>query len=196
MRQVFPHFRGFGVHGVAGRDESHNAARTHLIQRLCEEIVVNVKTELVVSPVVYLIVSKGDVADSHIVEITAISGFKASHRNVRPGIELLSDPAGDAVQFHAVQLAFLHGFRQHPEEITHTHGRLQDIASFETHVVQGLIDSPNDRGRSVVCVQGRSAGGGIFLRGQRRFQFFVFAAPILLVRVKGGGQAAPAHITR
>ena len=166
LGQIFAHFRGFGVHGVFGRDKRHDAARTHLIQRFGEEIVVNVETELIIGPVDHFIIPKGHVAHRHVEEIPAIRGFKARHRNIGLGIKLLGDPAGDTVQFHAVELAFPHILRQHPEEIAHAHGGLQDIARFEAHVAQGFIDGADHGRRSVMRVQGGSAGGAVFIRRQ------------------------------
>ena len=83
----------------------------HLIQRFCEEVVVNGKTELVICPGIYLILSERDVAHGEVVKVFSVRCFKARDGNVRLGIKLLGNPAGDAVQLHAVELATLHRFR-------------------------------------------------------------------------------------
>ena len=58
----------------------------------------------------------------------------------------------------------------------------------------GLIDGPDYRGTGVVRVEGGTSGGSIFLRGQQLFQLGIFRSPCGLLRVKGVGQTAPAHI--
>ena len=194
LGQVFAHFRGFGVHGILGSDKGHDAAGPYLIQRFCEEIVVYIKTELVVSPVIDFVIAEGHVAHSEVKEVSSVGGFKPGHGDIRLGVQLLRDSAGDTVQLHAVQPAAPHFIREHPEEIAHAHGGFQDIARLKAHISKGFIDTADHRRRGIVRVQGGSAGGGVFLRCQGRFQFFVFAAPVRLAWVKGIGQAAPAHI--
>ena len=68
----------------------------------------NGKTELVVSPVVYLILSEGNIADGKIVEVVPVDGLKARHGDVGLGVKLLCDSACDAVQLHAVELTSRH----------------------------------------------------------------------------------------
>ena len=194
LGDVLADFRRLFIHGVTGGHESNHAARTHLIQRLCEEVIVNRKTELVVSPVIHLILSKRYVAHRKVKKVPAVRGFKARQGNVCLGIELLGDAAGDAVQLHAVQTAAPHFLRQHPEEIAHAHGRLQDVASFESHVAHRVVDGLDNSRAGVVSVQGGGSCRLIFLRGQQILQLRVFGAPFFLVRVKSVGKAAPAHI--
>ena len=112
------------VHGIAGGHERDHAARTHLIQRLGEKVVMNGKTELVKSPVIYLILPEGHVADDKIEEVLSVCGFKARNGDVGFGIELLCDASRQAVQFHAVELAGRHALREHPEEVADANGRL------------------------------------------------------------------------
>ena len=52
-----------GIHGVAAGNESHDAAGTQLIQALCKEVVVDGKTQLIESWVIYTILTKGNIAD-------------------------------------------------------------------------------------------------------------------------------------
>ena len=194
LGDVLADLRGLLVHSVAGGYKGDDAAGPHLIQRLGEKVIVNGKTELVISPVVDLILSKGYVADSEVKEIPAVGGLKACHGNVGLGIELLGDTACDAVQLHAVQAAATHFLRQQAEEVAHAHGRLQNIAGLEAHVAYCLINGLDNGGAGVVGVQRGASGGSIFLRGEGCVQFLVFLCPGGLALVKGIGQAAPAHI--
>ena len=59
------------VHGVAAGDKGHDAARTHLVDGLGEEIVVDRKSQLVVRLIVDLVLTERHVANCQIVEITA-----------------------------------------------------------------------------------------------------------------------------
>ena len=79
------------------------------------------KTELVVSSVVYLILSERHVADGKIIEISPVRRFKSGNGDICLRIELFGNSASNAVQLHAVELAALHGFRQAAEEIADTH---------------------------------------------------------------------------
>ena len=140
------------VHGVAGGNERDNAARTHLIQRLGEKVVMNGKTELVKSPVIYLILSEWHVADGKIEEVFSVCGFKACNGDVGFGIELLCDASRQAVQLHAVELTGGHAVREHPKEVSDAHGRFQDIACLEAHVFHRVINGSDDRGAGVMGV--------------------------------------------
>ena len=85
------------VHGIAGGHERDYTARTHLIERLGKKVVMDGKTELVKSPVAYLILSEGHVADGEIEEVLSVGGFKARNGDVGFGIELLCDAPCQAV---------------------------------------------------------------------------------------------------
>ena len=121
-----------GVHGIAGGDEGHHAARTHLIQCFCEKVVVDGKTELVKSPVADLILSKGHVAHGEVEKVLSVGGFKAGHGNIRLGIELLCDASRDGIQLHAVEPAAFHALRQHTEEVAHAHAGLRCHSEIDT----------------------------------------------------------------
>ena len=121
LRQILPHGGVFGVHRVSAGHKSNYAARTNLVQCFGEKVVVNGKTELVVSPVIHLIAAKGYVAHSEVKEISAVRGFKSGDGDVCFRVELLGDPARDAVQLDAVEAGAAHFLRQHPEEIAHAH---------------------------------------------------------------------------
>ena len=183
-----------GVQGIAAGDERHHTAGTHLIQRFGKEVVVDVEAQLVVGWVINLVLPKGDIAHSKVKEIPAVCGFKACNGDIRLGIELFCNPSGDGIQFHTVQAAVAHFLREHTEEVAHTHGRLQNVAGLEAHISNRLIDGPDNRGTGVVRVEGGSAGGFIFCRGQGVFQLLILRCPAGFAVIKGIRQTAPAHI--
>ena len=194
LGQIPAHGGILGVHCIAAGDERHHAARPHLVQRFCEKVVVDVETQFVVGFVVHLILSERDVTDGKVVKIPPVGGFKSCHRDVGLGVELLCDVPGNAVQLHAVQTAPGHALRQHPEEIAHTAGRLQNVAGAEAHLFYRVVNGADHSGAGVVGVEGRGPGRFIFLRGQKLFQFGVLLGPGSFGWVEGIRHAAPAHI--
>ena len=165
LGNILPCGAVLGVHGVAGCDEGHHAARTHLLQRLGEKVVVDGKTELVKSPVADLILSKRHVAHGEVEEVLSVGGFKAGHGNIRLWIELLCDASRDGIQLHAVEPAAFHALRQHTEEVAHAHAGLQNIAGLEAHVLHRVVNGADNGGAGIVGVQRGRSGGGVFLRG-------------------------------
>ena len=71
-------------------------------------------------PVGNLVRAKGHIADGQVKEILSIRFLKARDSDIRLRVQILCNPASDTVQFHAVQPAVLHGFRQKTEEIADT----------------------------------------------------------------------------
>ena len=67
-----------------------------------------------------LVRTEWHVADGQVEEILSIRFLKAGDGDIRLRIKILRNPAGDAVQLHAVQPAVLHAFRQKTEEIADT----------------------------------------------------------------------------
>ena len=194
LRDVLTDFGRLFVHRIAGGHKGDHAAGSNLVERLGKKVVVNGKTELVISPVVDLILSKGHVADGKVEEIPSVGGFKACHGNVCLGIELLGDSAGDAVQLHAVEPAAFHALRQHTEEVAHAHAGLQNVAGLEAHVLHRVVNGADNGGAGVVGVEGRGAGGGVFLRGKCGVQLCKFVFPVILAFIKSIRKPAPADV--
>ena len=154
----------------------------------------NGKAQLAIGRVVYLVVSERDVANGQVEEVPAVRGFKTGHGNVCVGIELLCDPAGDAVQLHAKEPGFRHFLREKTEEIADAHGGLQDVARLEAHAADGLIHGLDDRGRGIVRVERGRSCGGVFLRAERCIQLPELIGPSLLSFIESVGKTAPADI--
>ena len=182
------------VHGVAASDECHYAARTHLVDGLGEKVVVDAETQLVVRLIVDSVVSKGHVAHGKIIKVTPVGGLKTGYGNVSLRVQFFRNAPGDAVQFHAVQAAVLHGVRQHSKEVAHAHTRFQNVTAAESHAFHCIVDTTDHGGAGVVSVQGAGTGCGVFLLGKQSFQFGVFLCPTIFAGVKGICQTAPAHI--
>ena len=163
LRNISTHIRGSLVHRAFGCNKHNHAARSHLLQRLCKKVVVNQETVFVKRFVRDFVIAKRYVADSDIKKVFAAGLFKAPDLNLRIGIELPRNAAGDAVQFHAVESALAHAFRQHTEEIANAAGRLQYVAALKAHVAQGFIHCSDNHRAGIVGVQGRAARRRIFL---------------------------------
>ena len=146
---------------------------------------------LVVAPVNDLDISKRHIAHRRVKEaVRYLRLFVAGNGNTTVLIKLSSDAAGNAVQFHAVDLAIPHAVRQHSHKVANAAGRLQQIAAFQAHLRQRLVDGVDENGRGIKCGQAAGTGGGIFLLGEQRFQLGV---PAVLF-IEAVGKAAPAHI--
>ena len=146
---------------------------------------------LVVAPVNDLDISKRHVAHRCVKEaVRYLCLFIAGNGNTAVLVKLPGDAAGNAVQFHAVNLAIPHAVRQHPHKVADAAGRLQQVAAFQAHLCQRLVDGVDENGRGIKSGQAAGTGGGIFLLGEQRFQFGV---PAVLF-IEAVGKAAPAHI--
>ena len=194
LGKIAAHGGILGVHSIAGGYKSYHTAGTHLVECFGKKVVVDAEIQLVIGFISNLILAERYITNGKVIEISPVGGLKPGHGDVGLGVELLCNPSTDGIQFHAIQTAVSHFFRQHTEEIAHTAGRLQDVAGLKTHAAHGLIDGPDYRGTGVVRVEGGTSGGSIFFRGQQLFQLGIFRSPCGLLRVKGVGQTAPAHI--
>ena len=165
-----------------------------MVEGFGKEVVVNGKTELVISPVIYLILSERDVAHGEVIEVFSVRCLKACDGNVRLGIKLLGNTSGDAVQLHAVELAALHLLRQQAKKVADAHRRLQNVTALEAHIADRFIDCLDDGGAGVVGVQRGRSGRSVFLRGECGVQLCKLVRPVWLIFIERICQTAPAHI--
>ena len=194
LRNVSAYIRGRLVHCALGRDERDHAARTHLFQRFGKEIIVNQKPVLVERPVRYLVIAKRHIADGDIKKVFAVRLFKARDLDSRIGIELPRHASRDAVQLHAIELAALHCFRQHTEEVAHAAGGFKHVSVPKAHAAQGFIHRPDNDGAGIVGVQGGAARRRIFLVRQKAFELLIFLLPARIFGIKRLRQTAPADV--
>ena len=194
LGQVPAHGGILGVHGKPAGDKGHHATGSYLVQSFGEKVVVDVEVQLVVGAVVDLVLPEGHIAHGQVEEVSPVCGFKPGYGDVRLGIKLPGDPAGNAVQLHTIQLTASHFLREHTKEVTHTAGRLQDVAGFKAHVAHGLIDSTDNCGAGVMGIQRGGSGCGVFLGGKQLLQLGVLGRPGGLLRVESVCQTAPSHI--
>ena len=195
LGQVFPHRRILLVHGTLGGNKCHDAPSSYLVQRFCEEIIVDQKTVLLIARVRQAIVAEGDIAHRQVYGVVRqIDVLKAADSDIGLWIKLFGNASGDAVQLYAVKLCVPHSLRQQTKKITHTHSRLQHGSRLNTHTGEGIVNALNDQGRGVMGVQGRTTGSGIFIRCQQLFQFLILLCPFFIVSVESLRNAAPAGI--
>ena len=92
LGNILPHVAGALVHGVAGGDERHHAARSHLIQRLGKEILMDRQIQPVIAAILHLELTKGNVAHSHVKEVVGeVHLFIAPHGNTAAWVQLTGD---------------------------------------------------------------------------------------------------------
>ena len=121
------------VHGVAAGHKRHDAARTELVERPGEKIVVNGPRQgrlAAVGGVVNGIVAEGNVADHHIeVIVGQRCVLEPFGENARVGIETLRDAGGDPVQFDAGPADARQKLVRHEsEEMADAHRRLENLS--------------------------------------------------------------------
>ena len=90
------------VHGVAAGHKGNYAARSDLVNGFRKEIIVDAKAKFVVRLVVDLVLTKGHVAHSEVIKITAVGGFKSGNGNVSLRVQIFRNAPSDAVQFHTI----------------------------------------------------------------------------------------------
>ena len=191
LGDIFPHAAGALVHGVAGGDERHHAARSHLIQRLGEEVLVDGQVQPVIAPILHFELAKGNVAHRRVKEVVGeIHLFIALHGNAAAGVQLTGDASGNVIQLHAVELTLRHALRQHTEEMTDAAGRLQHVALPEAHLLQRGVDAVDHHRRRIEGGQCGFPRRGVLCFGQQAFQFLIPA----VLGIEAVRQTAPAHI--
>jgi len=146
----------------------------------------------VIAPVNDLEISERHIAHRRVKEtVRDLCLFIAGDSDPAVLVKLSGNAAGDAVQLHTVGFAGAHAVRQHSDEVADAAGRLQQIAAFQTHLCQRLVDGVDDDGRGIKGGQAAGPRGGIFLLSEQRFQLGI---PAVLF-IEAIGKAAPAHIT-
>ena len=193
--EVAPHAFVFGVHRVAARDERDDAARTHLIEHLGGEVVVDAEAEAVVLRVKHLIISERHVADCNVKEpVGEFRVLKAGYLYVCVGVKLLRNAPGDTVQLYTVELTVSHAIWQEAKEIAHAAGRLEYAPTFKAQIGERIIYCANNCRRGVVRVERRAARCLMLLGREGGFEFLKFALPLRFTLIKGVGDSSPANV--
>ena len=92
LGDIFPHAAGALVHGVAGGDERHHAARSHLIQRLGEEVLMDGQVQPVIAPILHFELAERHIAHSYVKEVIGeIHLFIAANGNTAAWVQLTGD---------------------------------------------------------------------------------------------------------
>ena len=192
-------YRGIAaIHGIAGSDKHHDAAGSHLVQRLSKEIVVDGTGYLLGIVLVRNgVVAERNVANCHIHEVIRDVGLlKALDAHICIGIQVLSNQTGNAVQLHhrpATHL-FTHICRHGAHEVTHAGRRFHHSAAGKAQMLQTVIHGLDDGNVGIMGVQGRTSCAAVFLLGQQFLQLCILLGPVCFSLVEGIGQTAPAHI--
>ena len=92
---ISPYRRVFLVHRVARRDKGDDASRTHLVQRFCEEVIMDAVVKLGISFIGDFILPERHVADRGVKEIVRVVGIFISAETYGCAlVKLLGDSAG------------------------------------------------------------------------------------------------------
>ena len=160
---ILSYGRIFFIHRSAARYKGNNTARAHLIECLCEKVVVYKEILLIVFLIYNLKLTERYVTYSNVKETIGKLRFLVSAYGYSVFlIKLSCNSARDTVKLYTVYLAFLHTFGEHTHKIADTAGRLKYISSLETHIFKRFIHRAYHCRRSIKSRQGRFLGGFIF----------------------------------
>ena len=135
------------IHCAAGGYKSDHTAGPHLIQALCQEIVMDQEVILIIGRICHTVFTKGYITYGKVEEVIRKRCFlKAADTDTGSRIQLFCDTAADIIFLHAIQPAFIHSLRQHTEEVADAHGRLKDVTLLKTHTLQCFIHFTDDHG--------------------------------------------------
>ncbi|QRE00578.1 hypothetical protein [Pseudomonas phage Itty13] len=191
------------VHHAVGHDHGQHAAGAQAVQALGEEIVVDTEAaQVLAATVVQALAAERRVADGDIEVAVRDQVVLIAHAgDLRLGIELGGDSAGDVVQLHAVQRGGLAQLVRHQaEEVAGADRRLQHPATVEAQAGHGAPHGAHDLRRGVVGVLRGGCGGAVFVGGQQALQLADLAIPALagaaVAALEGLRDAAPADVFR
>ena len=104
--KVFSYHRVLLIKGALCGYHRHDAARSRLVYRFCNKIIMYFEVQLIILRIIYLIITKGYVSYDHIKEVVGIGClFKAFYLYLRTGIKQLCYPSADTVKLHSVKPA-------------------------------------------------------------------------------------------
>ena len=165
MCKVSSDFRTCLVHGSLACDKSNHTSRSHLIQRLCKEIIMDQEIVFIILLICHLILTKRYISDCHIKEIVRIIGlFKAFDLHICLRIKLFCNASGDTVKLYSVKPAFFHGIRHHTKKVADAHGRLQYISFGKSHFLQCFVHLADNDRTCVMGIQGTLPCHAVLLR--------------------------------
>ena len=151
------------------RDETHQPARPHEVERLADEPVVDAEPAVrPVAAVADLVVAERDVRD-HQIEgaVSQRRGFEPLYADVHPhgAVQRPEDAPGQIVQFDRRDAASRGDVGRHAaQEVAVAAAGVQDSPALETQAAQCRPDPVDDEGLGVVAVVDRSPGR-LVLRG-------------------------------
>ena len=180
------------VHCAGGCNDCHHAARAHQVKAAGNEVIMDQEIVAVISLIQHLVIAKGYIANRTVKEtVRELHCLKALDGNLVFLVQLPGNPAGNAVQLHAIHFQPIHTLRHQPHKVADPTGRFQHITGTQPHLFQCGIHRLDHRGRGIKSVEGGASGLTVFFRGQRRFYLGILLRPTGVVRVKCLGDAAP-----
>ena len=186
------------VHGVAGRDEHHDAARSDFLKGLGEEIVMDRRRDFLREcPVYNGVVAEGDVSDCHVHVVVRDDRFlKALDAHVVLRVQVLGNQAGDVVQLYHGPAGDLrrHVCRHCPDKVSDAGRGFQHTPALEAEFLKPCIHGLDNLDAGIVGVGGAGSRRLVFLVGEKLLQFGKLPAPIALLFVECFRDAAPSDI--
>ena len=175
-------------------NKSDNAPVLNLVHCFHEEVIVQFRGGM-------LFVLKAQLTERNITHgniktaVLKAVFLKPAYRNIRIGIESLSDTSRNAVDLHTVKVrAVLHFFWHTAEKVADTHCRLKDITALKTEVPECFINALNDRRRGIKSIANGRTCLSVFLGCEKFRKLLVFSRPLISALVESLRNRAPADI--
>ena len=150
----------------------------------------------VIFPVRHLVSAVGHVSDHAVKEaLRVVRCLKSLDGDGIFRVKLLCDPAGDAVQFHAVHVESVHPLRNQAHKVPNPAGRLQKVPFLQTHLSQRFIHGLYHYRRRIKGIQGGFLCFPVFLRIKFHIQLYKLIRPVFAPFLKCLGKSAPPYIT-
>ena len=183
LGEVVADHPGLLVHRPGRGDAHDDPARAHLIQRLDEEVIMQVRRQLHVPAIGNLDVHERPVADDQIIEVVGRPTLLVTHDlHVCARIEDFRHATGQPVQFDPGEVAVLGQMRRHhAEEVADAHGRFKDAATLEAHLFGDAPHRLHGRRIRVMGVDDGVLGGLPFVSAEVGTQPIVLFAPAVPV---------------
>ena len=106
--------------------------------------------ESVIPPVRHLVCAERHVPDYAVEKtVRVLCVFKPLYGDTVLRVKLPRNPAGNAVELHAIHLKASHSLRHKPHEVPGAAGRLQYVSLLQSHISKGFIHGLYDHRRRI-----------------------------------------------
>ncbi len=187
------------VHRAGRRDVHNEATGPHLVGRLQEEVVVDLRLMLVVFGVMHLVVAERDVRRHEVIEVVGrLEILETLMLDLRRWVEHAKDRGRGCVLLDGAAARLLRQIlRHHAQIVTGAGRRLEEPPALEPQLPSHLPVRIDHLGRGVVRVHGRCPRRLVFLFRQQSLENLAFLLPLrIAVVAERFGHRTPPDVLR